>query len=813
MSPNNDATFASMKSVYDHNNIRAKKARLGRSLLRPTSVAIARILVLVGMVATVAGFYVGSPFAGVVASPTIVLIMIMVWAHGELKHLGALFPIQKPQTLELHLVLDKRVLGRIEKAETPQEIWSGIRGMWRQRFFSVRYGLGFDVFDKELSDDPAVGQAVWDRAYELAKREGQDSITGATITVALLSTIHGYDDYLASLHLEPKDLIVGIDWQRHIELVVERAQKRSSFGGLARDWASGYTPGLNLLGHNMSKEIQFSGFLSRFIPSQHKVVEQMIATLSGAARSNIALVGNSGVGKSTLVYTLAQMILMDHKTPSNIRYHQIVTINASSILSQANERISVESIVLNLLAEARAAKNIILYFDRAELFFQRGTGKVDLSSLLLPVIENGNLRIIMSFDNNQWQHLSSTNTALTSLMNFQAAAEPDKETTLRIMEDQILLIEAKHQVTFTYQSLLEAYRLAERYVHDLSFPGKAIRVLEASVNYAQQGIITESSIQQSLETSLGVKIQGATKDEKKALLNLEDEIHKRMINQTRAVKVVSDSLRRARSGVSNPNKPIGTFLFLGPTGVGKTELSKSLSEVYFGDNHPIVRIDMNEYVRSEDVSRLLAVATEEGTSLLAQIRKQPFSVVLFDEIEKAHPDVVNVFLQLLDEGMMRDSSNREVSFRDAIVIATTNAGSDIIRKQIEDDKKLEDFEKQFIDELIDSNQFRPEFINRFDETVLFRPLTKDELLKVVDLLINGVNKTLARQKVGVDLTDKAKQWLVDNGYDARLGARPLRRMVQRTVENIVAKKLLESEFKPGSMLTLDAGDLEEAHEK
>lgn len=807
-----DNPFAAMQTRLDRNHPRVKKARLGRMLLRPTNANIINIAIALGVVSSIAGFIISFPLVGLIASPTLVLIMLKLWANGELREMPAYFPQAKPQVLDLHLALDRRVLGRLDDADTPQQIWKAVRGMWRQRFFSDRYGIGYEIFDTKLSDDPAVGQAVWDRAYELAKREGQDSITGATITVALLSTIHGYDDYLAELHLEPSDLVIGIDWQRHIELLVERIRNKSSFGGLARDWASGYTPILNRLGHNMSLDVQNGGFLSRFIPAQRQTVDQMIATLSGAARPNVVLVGGNGVGKSTLVYDFTQRLLLDPHVPKNIRYHKVISVNAPLLISQVSDSKTLESIILGVLAEARAAKNVIIFFDRAELFFQSGTGKIDLSSILLPAIENGSVRMIFAMGDNEWHTLSANSTALASLLNYQVAAEPDQENTMRIMQDQALLIEAKHGITFMYQSLLEAYRLSERYVHDLAFPGKAIRVLEAAVNFADAGMVTEASIQQSLESTLGVKVQGASKEEKQALLNLEDQIHERMINQTRAVKVVSDALRRARSGVGNPNKPIGTFLFLGPTGVGKTELAKALSHAYFGGDYRIVRVDMNEFVRSEDVSRLLAPAVEQGTSLLASIRKQPFSVVLFDEIEKAHPDVVNVFLQLLDEGIMRDTANREVSFRDAIVIATSNAGADMIREHIEKGEELEQFEKQFMNDLINSNQFRPEFLNRFDETVLFRPLKPEELLLVVDLLIEGVNKTLARQKVGVALTDNAKKWLVDNGYDARLGARPLRRMVQRSVENIVARKILQSDFKPGSTLTLDADDLANADE-
>jgi ATP-dependent Clp protease ATP-binding subunit ClpA len=282
-----------------------------------------------------------------------------------------------------------------------------------------------------------------------------------------------------------------------------------------------------------------------------------------------------------------------------------------------------------------------------------------------------------------------------------------------------------------------------------------------------------------------------------------------MINQTRAVKVVSDALRRARSGVNNPNRPIGTFMFMGPTGVGKTELAKAIASTFFGGEENIVRVDMNEYISAESANRLIEPSDSGGTGLIPQIRRQPFSVVLFDEIEKADPKVLDLFLQMLDEGVLRDKDNKEVSFKDAVIIATSNAAAAEIQKLIAEGKKLEDIEEEFVSNLILSGIFKPEFLNRFDEIVLFRPLTKEELLQVVDIIMASVNNNLARQKASVTLDDDAKRWLVEKGYDERLGARPLRRVVQRSVENIVAKKILESTFQPGDELHLTVQDLEQ----
>ena len=363
-------------------------------------------------------------------------------------------------------------------------------------------------------------------------------------------------------------------------------------------------------------------------------------------------------------------------------------------------------------------------------------------------------------------------------------------------------------MTYMYQALAEAYRVGDRYVQDLVMPGKALKILEAAASYASGGLVTAQSVDDAIEKTLGIKISVASlSDEKEKLLNLESLIHQRMINQTRAVTVVSDAIRRARTGVRNQNRPIGAFLFLGPTGVGKTELSKALADVYFGGEGNMIRLDLNEFVRPDDVARLIADGARDPGSLTAQVQKRPFSVVLLDEIEKAHPQVLTTLLQLLDEGILRDENNREISFRDTIVIATSNAGADRIREYIERGYQLEQFEQTFINELINANLFRPEFLNRFDEIVLFRPLGKEELLQVVDLILAGVNKTLAPQKIQVAVEEEGKKLLVEAGYDPRLGARPMRRVVQRAVENTVAKQMLAGTVAPGSTTIITADQI------
>lgn len=798
---------------FDINNPRVRKARLGARLSKPMRLAFLKFtvaLLLVGMIFVV---ITGHKFGYLLGIPAIPLLMVWVWYKGELQ---ALPPTFQPNAtvIKLHEALDARVIGRLKTSQpSPYDIWKAVNGMWRQQFFSVRFGIGTDIFEQSLSRDPTHTPVIIEQAVHFAEIEQQAGISGSALTVALLFSIQGYESYLQQLQLEPDDIVAGLRWQQRIVAILGYLAERHSAGGIARDWTAGYTPLLNQVGHNVSQEVQLNkGLLLHDTESHQQTIQQLVGFLKQGSRNNVVLVGDVGVGKTTAVKAFARNLLFDRDVPEEIRYAQVFSLDAAVILANTKGRAALEDIVLRILNETYHAKNIILFLDDAQLFLEEGTGSADLSNLLLPVMQAGNLRIVLSMTPQQWQHLSAHNSALAGLLNAVMVQPPTQENIMNIMEDQVLLVEYHHKVTFMYQAIQEAYRLADRYMSDTAFPGKGIRLLETAVNNAAGSLVTAESVQKSIESSLGVKVSKATHTEKQQLLHLEDELHQRMINQSRAVQVVSDALRRSRSGVGNPNRPVGTFLFLGPTGVGKTELTKALADAYFGGKEHMVRVDMNEYVQSSDVERLLASSAAENTnSFLSQMKRDPFSVVLFDEIEKAHPDIVNTLLQLIDEGRIRDSDNREVSFRDAIIIATSNAGANEIRQRIEAGQNLETFEQEFIDQLVATNQFKPEFLNRFDEIVLFRPLNKPELLQVVELLIQEVNVTLNRQKVRVELTDAAKQWIVDNGYDARLGARPMRRMVQRSVENIVAKRLLQTDSAAGNVFTLDVAELAAEH--
>lgn len=794
-----------MNSDVNLQSLRAQKARMGHLLLSPPMQMLRTIMLILSLAAAAYLWWTGVA-AGMlllcVAGP---LFMLGVWAKNELKTNP---PAAQPRSVDD--VLATTMLGNLPKNYTLKDLIDAAFKTPEGTFFAIRFGLPHGLFAELAENVQLDTKTIWQQAETIRQNLQLKEISAITVLVAIIEATPNADAVLAHFQLGREDLTRGVAWYHHLQDVIAQHKERVKDGGIGRDWSFGYTPMLSRFGMNISERITSNGLLMRDVQAHQTIVDRMMGLFTQGGRQNAVLIGPLGSGKTTLVHSLAQRLMIGGATvPRELKFQQVFALDPSSLIAQAHGRGELEGLVQQLFFEAYNAKNIILFLDDAHLFFEEGTGSVDLSNVLLPVLEGGGLRMIMAMDEQHWQRISQRNAALAQYMNRVMVAPTSEDDTLLIIEDQLIMIEHQQKANYTYQALREAYRLADRYMQDQAMPGKALQLLESAGGFADHGLVDAPSVRQAIEQSIGVKVGTAdTTEERQTLLNLEDLIHQRMINQTRAVQVVSDALRRARAGVRNQQRPIGTFLFLGPTGVGKTELSKALAAVYFGGEEHLVRLDLNEYVQPGDVNRLIADAASDPHSLTAQISRQPFSVVLLDEIEKAHPNVLNTLLQLLDEGILRDINNREVSFRDAIIIATSNAGADRIRQYVDAGWKMEDFEQKFTDELISSNQFRPEFLNRFDEIVLFRPLNQEELLQVIDLILAGINKTLAVQKVSVAVDADARRLLVQSGYDPRMGARPMRRIVQRAVENIVARRMLAGQVMPGEQISITAADVQ-----
>jgi ATP-dependent Clp protease ATP-binding subunit ClpC len=744
------------------------------------------------------------PVGWLVLLPGALAALVILWQKGDLDDIEV-GKFDQNGKLLLHEALEPSTLARIKTDNlSAYDLWKTLEPSEERFFLANRYLIDSSFFEQLVDKNPGSDLLVWSAAERLRTKYDLNNYSNMLVLVAIVSSVPEVEQLLKRVQLEMKDVETSITWMRDLLEKRRLSKAKQNFGGIGRDWAFGYTPILRSLGHNISQGIEMHGFFSD--TKMHEPIVQQMAQIMGNGGGTVTLVGDVGVGKTTCVYAFAERLLADKNLSPQIRYSQIVELDVPSLIANAKNYGQLEELMLRLLAEAHKAKNIILFFDDAEAFFGGSAGAVDLTHVLQPVLESGSVRMILAMSPQAWQRLSGSGAvARLKPINVPPA---DEENTLAVLRDAIGAIEYRNHVVYTYQALQESFKLGSRYVSGQAMPGAALQVLEQSATSTQQQLITREIVQHSVEQAYGIKLQAASETETNQLLNLETKLHEYVINQDRAVTVVADALRRSRSGVGNPNRPVGTFLFLGPTGVGKTELSKALARVYFGSEDALIRVDMNQYVESTDVTRLIQPMVGNELGFLGHVRKQPFSVILLDEIEKAHSSVVNALLQMLDEGVMRDSESKPVSFKDAIIIATSNAGADEIRRMIDAGEDIDAAEANFVETLISRGLFAPELVNRFDEVVIFKPLEQDELVQVIDLIIDGINMTLDAQKVRVTLTDQAKRWLVNKGYDSKLGARPMRRMAQRYVENLVAKRLLEKSVQSGGLIELDVSDFE-----
>lgn len=789
-----DCRVFAMSNLINVQSRRARDARLGKRIGK-LGYRLLIVLALVSGAAAAGCLVLGRPTAGLpLVSLALLFALPAIWWKQYLSVL--------PPTINDRWSVDILTCLKPGEAQNPQTLWTALADHWQAVFFMNHLLLGGELIAQQLDTNETTLQQALQIAEQLADHHQTKTIELGFVVAGLLYTSPGVQQLLIHFKAQPTDIEAVANWLgRNLD---DALFAKKNFGGIGRDWAFGFTPLLDRFGHNVSLSIANHGAHFDWLSTSDGV--KAIETAFDNRANAVALIGPDGIGKTTSVYALAQR-LIEGKTSPRLAYHQIISLNATDITSRAHGPGDLEQIMIALANEAAHAGHIILFLDDAQLFFSDAPGAFDGSQILLSIVQARAVPLILAISASDFQRLKGRNPALATLLTPVVLQELPEAGVMRVLEDTSVGLEYRHKVVVAYEALHEAYQLSGRYEQDEAYPGKAIKLLEQAINHSEHGVVTRHSVQLAIEQTRGVKVSAAAPAEADQLLNLEDTIHRRMINQTQAVKVVASALRRARAGVTNPRRPIGSFLFLGPTGVGKTELAKAVAATYFGSEQSMIRLDMSEYQQPEDVQRLLATGSAEAASLLLSIRQQPFTVVLLDEIEKAHPNILNLLLQLLDEGQLTDSSGRPASFKDSIIIATSNAGAQTIRDRIAQGQSLESFAHELTDELIRNGQFKPELINRFDDVVLFRPLTADELSQVVRLMLAEVNQTLAQQNISVKLTEAAVAKIVEQGNDPQLGARPMRRMLQRAVEDVVAQKILRGQAQAGDQVILDVTDL------
>ena len=600
---------------------------------------------------------------------------------------------------------------------------------------------------------------------------------------------------------------------------------------------------------------------------REKEMARLIQILSRRTKNNPCLVGEPGVGKTAIVEGLAQMIVAG-RVPETVQNKRVVVLDLSGMVAGSKYRGEFEERIRNVIDEVRENKNILLFVDELHTIIGAGSaeGTLDASNILKPSLSRGEIQLIGATTMEEYRKYIEKDAALERRFQPVTVEEPTEEETIEILKGLRPYFEKHHSVVIEDEAITGAVKMAARYISDRFLPDKAIDVIDeacskvrlAGFRYTEepddeekeylelqkqkeeavraadlqklrelqtqqdalrkkaerkqkrqssrkgkQPAVTENAVADIIAEWTKIPAQRLTESETKRLARLESVLHKRVIGQDEAVKAVAQAVKRGRVGLKDPARPIGSFLFLGPTGVGKTELSKALAEAVFGTEQAMIRVDMSEYMEKHTVSRLIGsppgyVGYEDGGQLSEKVRRHPYSVILFDEIEKAHPDVFNILLQVLDDGHITDSHGRKVDFKQTIIIMTSNAGA----------QSIADYERMksgVMDEV--RRLFRPEFLNRIDEIMVFHTLGKEDIRKIVGILLKNLEARCCEQlQIDLKVSAQAKDLLADAGMDQKYGARPLKRAIQTKLEDVLSNEILEGRIHRGDTVRVGVKD-------
>lgn len=713
-----------------------------------------------------------------------------------------------------------------------KEIYKALANEWRGLFVIRRLGYNkkqfLELVEKYYESKDAQYNSLLklDETFEFALRVAAVERHRKILVSDLFAGLSKIDAFLEKLLFERnikfEDILNVVYWQTTNEIY--EAEKKFNperpklTGGIGKDWAMGYALSLQRYSHDLSESVLRQQTPIHLI-GRTEETQAMEKILVRASKHNVLLVGDPGVGKSTVVNNFARRVAysMTYPTLSNKR---VMQVNLDYLLAGASDPGMIIERLNSVLNDAVSAGNVILYIENVHTLFAGGgskVGSVDASDVLMPYLENPELFFIATTNTSDYHQYIETKSGVAEKFERIDIEAPSKEATIRILEDVLHWLEPAYKVKATYNSLQKIVDLSDRFMYNKAFPEKAIDLLNELVVYVRtegRDVIFPADVEKVISTKTKVPIGEGEKAEKERLLHLEDYLHERVIGQDIAINAVSDALRRARAGIRKGDKPIGSFLFLGPTGVGKTETSKALADAYFGDETRMIRFDMSEYQDTTGLYRLLGAPpgtpdAQSGGQLTNAVKDNPFSLILFDEIEKADPNILNIFLQLLDEGWVTDSLGRKVKFNNSIIIATSNAGSDYIRESIQSGMTSEELQEGLLNHLQEKRLFRPEFLNRFTSVVNFAPLNTDQVFQITQKMVMSLAERVYKEKgVQLNVTHGAMQRLAELGYDPLLGARPIARVIQEQVENFLAKELLSDGIGRGGTLMFNEEDIQ-----
>ncbi|XMB33618.1 ATP-dependent Clp protease ATP-binding subunit [Candidatus Saccharibacteria bacterium oral taxon 955] len=707
-------------------------------------------------------------------------------------------------------------------------------------------------------------------AWETAKEYNHDTLGTEHILYSVLRQTNARATTLL------REMSIDVDAiMEQLESLFDR--NRSEHGDVATEPRQRAVRGgaLNTFGIDLTNKA-VAGELDPMI-GRDKECERVITVLSRRTKNNPVLIGEPGVGKTAIVEGLAQRIVRE-EVPDHLLDKRVIMLDMAAMIAGTKYRGEFEDRLKKVISEIKKQGNIIVFIDELHLLVGAGAaeGSMDAANILKPALARGELHMIGATTLDEYRKHIEKDTALERRFQTVIVKEPTVKDTVAILRGLKGYYEKHHGVTITDEVIDSAVYMSDRYVSDRFMPDKAIDVMdeaaarvrvkqghrpsrqreltkelkslnekmEDAVSHedyeraalykqrisqisekleaekeAREGknavVLTEDDIAHAIAVMTHIPVEKVQTSEAKLLTRLEKHLGKYIIGQKEAVQKVARAIRRSRSGVASQKRPIGSFVFMGPTGVGKTELAKVLAREVFGSEDALIKIDMSEFAEKHNTSRLVGapagyVGYEDGGKLTDKVRRQPYSVVLFDEIEKAHPDVFQLLLQLLEEGTLTDAKGRAVSFRNTIIILTSNLGADKMMKESElgfrsvrqADQKLDNIHERnanYAREALDKFM-RPELINRFDGIITFRALTRDEVGKIFDLLIGELRQRLVRKGLGLVVKSSAKKYLIDKGYSAKYGARPLRRVIEDELEHAIAEGVLAGEYEKGVIL-------------
>ncbi|MEY3328155.1 MAG: ATP-dependent Clp protease ATP-binding subunit ClpC [Cyanobacteriota bacterium] len=731
-------------------------------------------------------------------------------------------------------------------------------------------GRGSGFLPVEIPFTPRA-KRIFETAMKEARQMGNNYIGPEHILLGLLQDNEG----VASKVLEN----LGVDRsQVRTEVIRSLGEEATVAPGGGSRSKSTKTATLDEFGTNLT-QLAAEGKLDPMVGRQREI-ERVIQILGRRTKNNPVLVGEPGVGKTAIAEGLAQRIV-NNDVPDVLENKQVISLSMGTLIAGTRFRGEFEERLKTIVEEIRTAGNIILVIDEIHTIVGAGSieGTMDASNMLKPALARGELQCLGATTLDEYRKYIERDAALERRFQPVMVGEPTVEETVEILFGLRRAYEQHHQLTISDQALYAAATLSDRYISDRFLPDKAIdlideagsrvRVMNSKVppelrelkreltkviaeketavklqdfdqaselrdreleikdrletptektNIAGTGlVVTEDDIAEILAAWTGINVNKLTESESVKLLKLEDILHERLIGQNEAVGAVSRAIRRARVGLKNPDRPIASFIFSGPTGVGKTELTKALATYFFGAEDAMIRLDMSEYMERHTVSKLIGsppgfVGYEEGGQLTEAVRRRPYTVVLFDEIEKAHPDVFNLLLQILEDGRLTDSKGRTVSFKNTLIIMTSNVGSKVIEKgggglgfewgaASEADQQYNRIKNLVHEEL--KQYFRPEFLNRLDEIIVFRQLLKSEVKQIAEILLRDLLARLMERDITLTVSEGFKDHLVNVGFDPKYGARPLRRALMNLLEDALAEALLAGTIKDGDRAFID----------